>query len=606
MAILVACLCVSTAFGSTVVGSADYNPLEAMTPFIKASWDPRYKVGHLSDEDRNAACTACSFFVNEITDLYDSGASAPEMVANLTHYCTATGISSEECDLLFTMYMDEIWYMLTKNEISNDTMCAILLNDGCGTWEMVNDWHTNVSIYDRPLPITPEMPPLAGLGKSKILHLSDMHLDLTYLAGSTGEGCDQIMCCTDRSQFPANASVNQVAGDWGTLGPCNMPEDTFRDMLEQIVANHNISWVYLTGDYPAHDLPYQSRTRNLQTIETAATIVKQVFGAANIPIYPSIGNHDSYPCNSFPTDDNIDDVSLRDDWIYGNLTDFWGEWLTQEALNTFSKYGYYTMSISPTFRIVAINSNFCVGYNFWMNHNWIDPYGQLDWLVSVLSLAEDQQQQVHILSHVPPNAECLGAWGREYGKILDRFQNTVMNSFYGHTHKDEFFVVYDHKANYNTAVHVGFITPSVTTWQYYHPSYRMYTIDGPYTTQMKTITSDDGKNVRINAYPNGSMRVIDAQTYIMNITEANAAGAATKPVYELFYDMRTDLGMNSLFPNDFDHLIDRLTYDDALWSKFEFYYNNGNGNSANRDKVICDLATWSTIIHDKCDQFVPK
>ena len=45
----------------------------------------------------------------------------------------------------------------------------------------------------------------------------------------------------------------------------------------------------------------------------------------------------------------------------------------------------------------------------------------LVWLIEQLLAAEAAGEKVHILSHVPPgNAECLGAWGREYSRIISR------------------------------------------------------------------------------------------------------------------------------------------------------------------------------------------
>ena len=60
-----------------------------------------------------------------------------------------------------------------------------------------------------------------------------------------------------------------------------------------------------------------------------------------------------------------------------------------------------------------------------------------------------------------------------------RYENTVVNQFYGHTHKDEFFVVYD-EATTSRTVNFGFVSPSATTWTEYYPSFRIFTMDGPY------------------------------------------------------------------------------------------------------------------------------
>ena len=53
-----------------------------------------------------------------------------------------------------------------------------------------------------------------------------------------------------------------------------------------------------------------------------------------------------------------------------------------------------------------------------------DPAEQLTWLVEQLYQAEQEGEKVHILGHHPIKS-CLAGWQREYGKIINRFQDTV-------------------------------------------------------------------------------------------------------------------------------------------------------------------------------------
>ena len=594
------CVGLFAAIQFTSVGSESGNVLEALVPFVKMVWDPLGpKVGWMSREEHAAACAGCHGFINEINRIYDSGATAGELLGNLTQLCYALGITHFECDFIFFEYSWEIWYMLENNELDNATFCGILIGDGCGAHDSLNSWTVNINFTGYREPSIPTMPG-DSFPQSKILHLSDMHLDRTYVEGSTGEGCDEIMCCSNKSEFPANSSINQVAGPWGTKGPCDLPPNTYRNMLEQIKVNHpDIDMIYLTGDTPPHDLPFQTRQRNMDALDLGAQIVKDVFGTS-IPIFPSVGNHDTWPCNSFPTDDNINPPYeyLKDDWLFTNLSDIYSDWLDNEAYDMFRQHGFYTQLVTEGFRIIAVNSNYCLAYNFWTTHQWIDPWGQLQWLSDTLHMAEERDEKVHILSHVPPNSECLGAWGRELGKIIERYEDTVMNSFYGHTHRDEYFVQYNALGDHTRAVHVGFVTPSVTTWQFLNPSYRIYTVDGPYASSFK--------EPRLPDFPYGSLRVIDAETYIMDIDAANANGSSVDPTYFLFYDMRTDLEMDTLFPSEFDKLAYKLRDDDAMWAKYEYFYNNGNADlSSTRENVICDLVTSNKMDDRKCKQLYP-
>ena len=57
----------------------------------------------------------------------------------------------------------------------------------------------------------------------------------------------------------------------------------------------------------------------------------------------------------------------------------------------------------------------------WLSYDWEDNSGVLKWLTDTLSEAESAGDKVHIISHIPPgNNDCLGAWGRNYARIIER------------------------------------------------------------------------------------------------------------------------------------------------------------------------------------------
>jgi sphingomyelin phosphodiesterase len=71
--------------------------------------------------------------------------------------------------------------------------------------------------------------------------------------------------------------------------------------------------------------------------------------------------------------------------------------------------------------VVGINSNLGYVDNWWLLYEDIDPFNQLQWLADTLKAAEDNNESVHILSHVPTGGgSSLKVWFREYGKIVER------------------------------------------------------------------------------------------------------------------------------------------------------------------------------------------
>jgi len=297
-------------------------------------------------------------------------------------------------------------------------------------------------------------------------------------------------------------------------------------------------------------------------------------------VYPSLGNHESQPVNNFP-DINIENEEFSISWLYQGLAQIYGDWLSDDALETFRRAGFYSQKVEPSLRIIAINSNKCEILNFWLNVEWVDPDGQLAWLVDQLAEAEAAGEKVHIISHVPPGkVDCYGSWAREFSKIINRFESTVVAQFYGHTHFDEFVVFYDEETN-SRASNVGFITPSVTTYTEMNMAYRIFILD------------------------QHSHRVLNYETYVADLNEANFGGSESRPRYRLFYEGTTGLETKSLFPRDMDGVARRLAVDDRFYFKFNRFFNSdGPGKGLEKSEIICGLVTSSNNDKRKCQEIL--
>ncbi|GFS20588.1 sphingomyelin phosphodiesterase [Elysia marginata] len=140
----------------------------------------------------------------------------------------------------------------------------------------------------------------------------------------------------------------------------------------------------------------------------------------------------------------------------------------------------YSYSPYPGFRIISVNNNYCNTLNFWLLLNATDPCGGLQWLIQELQAAEDKDEKVHLLLHIPPgSSSCLKAWSWNFYTIISRYENTVVNQFYGHEHRDYFHVFLD-DTSFRRPTGVGFAAPSVTPYSSTSPTFRIYTIDGNY------------------------------------------------------------------------------------------------------------------------------
>ena len=359
------------------------------------------------------------------------------------------------------------------------------------------------------------------------------------------------------------------AGKWGDYRKCDTPKRTIDNMLKHLTEKHaDIDYIIWTGDIPPHDVWNQTREVNLQIMKD--TVQQMVETFPGIPIFPSLGNHESAPVNSFPPDFPASENSSIS-WLYDELDKHWRNWLPAGTSNTIRRGAFYSVLVRPGFRILSVNTNYCNNKNWWLLINSTDPVNELQWLVYELQSAESKNEKVHILGHIPPgHSDCLKIWSRNYYNIVNRYEATITAQFFGHTHYDEFEIFYDTE-DYGRALGIAYIGPSVTPYVGVNPGYRLYYVDG-----------DHSKTTRM---------VVDHETWIMNLKEANLYDY---PIWQKSYSVRRDYDLQTLLPKDWDSFIDKMTNEPNV---FDVYYKNYYKNSpfrpvCNTDcrkRLLCDL-----------------
>ena len=113
----------------------------------------------------------------------------------------------------------EIKWIMDNRGLKAKRFCSILLGGRCGDWEEVNGW--DVSLPEgKPEPQDPVLP-ANGSVSYKVLHLSDIHLDLSYKVGATSV-CDLPMGCSNHTAMtddPAKAACPHAAGRGARVRP---------------------------------------------------------------------------------------------------------------------------------------------------------------------------------------------------------------------------------------------------------------------------------------------------------------------------------------------------------------------------------------------------
>lgn len=241
------------------------------------------------------------------------------------------------------------------------------------------------------------------------------------------------------------------------------------------------------------------------------------------------------------------------------------------------------MHIKSGFRVIAINSNYCARLNPWILYDTVDPGGQLTFLRDQLLLAEEANDHVHIIGHVPPDhRECTEAWLYNYMKLMKRFKDTITAQFYGHTHRDEFRVVYDVDEQaapdtefpHKSPVAFQIICPSITPYSSTNPSYRIYHVNS------------------------STHRIQNHFTFFFNLSDDHlrtSSSSYAQPKWALEYTLREATGMSEMNPENMHQLLEKITaHEDHFSEYYRRYYVHSEADVAR----AWDLVRRERILKD--------
>ena len=216
-----------------------------------------------------------------------------------------------------------------------------------------------------------------------------------------------------------------------------------------------------------------------------------------------------------------------------------------------------------------MNSNYCARLNPWVLYDPVDPGKQLEWLRDELLAAEEAKDRVHLIGHVPPDhRECTEFWIFNYVRLMERFSDTITAQFYGHTHRDEFRVVY--ALDDRQPVSFQFVSPSITSYSQTNPAYRVYEIDSV------------------------TYQVVNYKTYYFNLKESNANQENQRPKWQLEYDADDLFNATPVTHHSMDRLLKRLQSPTEFPQYFRRFYVNSDADIAK----TWDVARMQHILKD--------
>ncbi|XP_044255851.1 sphingomyelin phosphodiesterase-like isoform X2 [Tribolium madens] len=550
--------------------------------FVKPAPLPERVAKKIGDAVRaRVSCPICRLGVGLLQKEVKKNTSFEDIRSKFVGLCVAFKVESEDvCTGIFDVFGPDVLPALRVVQIGPDEICALVLGEVCGNVKIpLHEWQ--VEFPDVPKPnITKRDLPKAGLPTFKVLQISDTHFDPDYVVGSVAN-CEEPLCCRSTSTPPL---VGQVvpAGKWGSYQKCDAPKILIDNMLKNIAEEHpDIDYVIWTGDLPPHDIWNQTKQSNLDILSET---VEQMFEHfPNTPIFPALGNHESIPAGSFAPP-WVQDPDRSIAWLYTKVADHWRKWLPASAGNTVLHGGFYSVLIRPGFRIISLNMNYCHTLSWWLVVNSTDPAKELKWLVHELQEAENKGEKVHLIGHIPPgSSDCMKVWSRNFNKIIERYENTIQAQFYGHTHADEFEVLYDVEES-SRPISVAYLGPSVTTFEDHNPAYRIYYVDGD--------------------HENTTREILDHETWTIDLEEANKKNSDSK--WYRLYSAKNAYKMDSLRPEAWAKLINDLVENPDLFELFYKHYYRDSPVRPTCDRkcklqILCDLKSGrSHVKHQLC------
>eukprot|EP00753_Platysulcus_tardus_P005028 PLAT1286.1.p2 GENE.PLAT1286.1~~PLAT1286.1.p2 ORF type:complete len:590 (-),score=272.05 PLAT1286.1:664-2433(-) len=399
--------------------------------------------------------------------------------------------------------------------------------------------------------------PLTG----EFYHITDVHFDPKYTVGTPAQ-CVEPTCCR---KHDGKLTGPRLAGYWGDYG-CDTAKPMVAHAFQSMKATRpDVDFVVWTGDDPPHNVWNQSREFNLNASLTVTGLLQEAMG--DTQVFPALGNHEAFPVNMYHGNG-------QDAWLYDALADAWAQWLPEEALQTFRRFGYYTVRATEKLRMVALNSNYCIKENFWLKANHTDAEVELCWLERVLQMAREHDEVVYIYQHGPTSHDCFDFWGDAYLSLVRRFNDVIVGQFMGHTHDDSFVLYHDEAG---LPINMAHVAPSITTHYNLNPSFRLMD------------------------YDTSSGAIQNYHQYRTNVTEANLLN---EPQWRVAYSAVEHYGLPDYSAAAWQHVVAEEMYTNATF--FNEWYTNfhsgqaGEWDAARRVELLCRTMCSTAGCTDNC------
>ena len=305
------------------------------------------------------------------------------------------------------------------------------------------------------------------------VQITDSHIQLDYQIGKV-INCNIPLCCRDTPEelgFKNNKNHEgkeiKYSLKYGSVGKCDGTIEVLKSLAKEL-KKQKIDFILFTGDFGPHDVWEINQDDIIKTTQISVDLIVKEIGD-DIPIFPAIGNHEKAPPDVFFGSETI---------LLHGLSKIFKKYLTQQAYDDFSQYGYYTMLFKDTnLRLISLNCILCNSMNFHLISDSNQVGKMFKWFENVLNEAEKKGEKIYLLDHIPMYSsqhsyECT----MRLKILLERYQHIISGYFSGHTHMDELTLIKEYQNPKKYSI-INYICPSLTTYPDLWPSYRVYHAD---------------------------------------------------------------------------------------------------------------------------------
>jgi len=323
-----------------------------------------------------------------------------------------------------------------------------------------------------------------------------------------------------------------------------------------------IKAIMFSGDILAHDFnemitQYTGATSNYErnnfiykTMGYVSMKLRKMF--PHVPVYFSLGNNDAYN----------GDYALVDDGEFLHTTAdlFFKNFIKQQKnrdvfYSTYPVHGYYSLPFPAIKqgRIIGLNTIF-FSTNYASSVRNDPGTMELNWLEQELIKAKQAGEKVWLLLHIPPGVNVYSTqrnstpktinvmlqwqavYNQRYLEIVRQYSDEIVASFAGHTHMDDFRLIYDTDEADRKAIDFIHISASVTPVFGNNPAFQI-----------------------INYNPQ-SGELNDTVTYYIDLKETVPA-FQQEYGYSASYNVTPDLsGLAEIYPTLVSDLVKRESY----------------------------------------------